>query len=118
LTEHGQARGRVRAWGSVLTSAFDLATQMGCDPVVMVGSDLAFTGDRPYARGVAYEEDWRRLFEWGVLRADQWRAQVAAWSRVEEPDVRGAPTSTAAHLVAFRDWLVEQSSRDTSRTFI
>jgi hypothetical protein len=118
LSEHGHARGRVRAWGSVLTSAFDLAVQMGCNPVVMTGSDLAFTGDRPYARGVVYETDWRRLYEWGVPYATHWRETVASWPRVEEPDVHGQPTSTASHLVAFRNWLVEQSTRDTSRVFI
>ena len=48
LRTHGLARGRLRAWGSVLTSAFDLALRMGCNPIVFAGADLAFTGGRTY----------------------------------------------------------------------
>lgn len=34
---------------SVANTAFSLACLMGCDPVVLVGQDLAFTGGRAYA---------------------------------------------------------------------
>ena len=34
---HGLTRGRLRAWGSVITSAFDLALRLGCDPIVFAG---------------------------------------------------------------------------------
>jgi len=118
LTSLGQSRGKLRAWGSVLTSAFDLALRLGCDPIVFAGADLAFTGERPYARGVAYEEDWRRLAEWGVPLESHWRTVVDLWPRVDEADINGAPTRTAAHLVTFRNWLVEQIGREKSRTFI
>jgi len=111
LRPSGFDHGRLRAWGSVLTCAFDLACVMGCDPIVFVGSDLAFTLGRPYARGVTYEEDWRRLAEWGVPHEEQWTQQVEAWPRVVAPDVVGDSARTAAHLVAFRDWLAEQSGR-------
>lgn len=111
LRRHGFDHGRLRAWGSVLTCAFDLACVMGCDPIVFAGSDLAFTRGRPYARGITYEEDWRRLAEWGVPRQEQWTQQVDAWPHVAAPDVAGQPARTAAHLVAFRDWLAEQAGR-------
>jgi hypothetical protein len=118
LAAHGQARGRLRAWGSVLTSAFDLGLKLGCDPVAVVGADLAFTGDRPYAMGVAYEEDWRRLADWGVPFESHWRDVMASWPHLEEPDINGAPTRTAAHLVTFRNWLVEQIGREKGRTIV
>ena len=118
LAANGQSRGKLRAWGSVLTSTFDLALRLGCDPVVFVGSDLAFTGNQPYARGVAYEEDWRRLGDWGVPLESHWRDVMALWPHVEEPDVNGAPTRTAAHLVTFRNWLVEQIAAEKGRTII
>jgi hypothetical protein len=111
LTQHGAGRGRLRAWGSVLTSAFDLALQMGCDPIAFAGADLAFTEHRPYARNVAYEEDWQRAAAWGVPCEQQWRKQVDAWPFTEEPDIHGVPTRTAPQLVAFRDWVVEQAGR-------
>ena len=118
LAAHGQARGKLRAWGSVLTSAFDLALRLGCDPVAFVGSDLAFTGNQPYARGVAYEEDWRRLGDWGVPLEQHWRDVMALWPHLEEPDINGAPTRTAAHLVTFRNWLAEQVAREKGRTIV
>lgn len=118
LASHGCAPGRLRAWGSVLTSAFDLAVAMGCTPVVFAGSDLAFTGDRPYCRGVAHEEDWRRLADWGVPIETQWQRQMESCPRLDEPGVSGEPSRTAAHLIAFRDWLVEQTGRDAGRRFV
>jgi hypothetical protein len=118
LATHGHSRGKLRAWGSVLTSAYDLALRLGCDPLVFVGSDLAFTGNQPYARGVVYEEDWRRLGDWGVPLDQHWRDVMALWPHLEEPDIHGAPVRTAAHLVTFRNWLVEQIGREKDRTIV
>jgi hypothetical protein len=118
LRAAGIRRGRLRAWGSVLTCAFDMACRLGADPIVFVGSDLAFSNGRPYARGVSYEEDWRRLAEWGVPLDEQWATQLAAWPVVEQPDLDGAPVRTAPHLVAFRGWLVEQAERMDRRTVV
>ena len=118
LRSVGVTPGRLRAWGSVLTSAFDLACVLDADPIVFVGSDLAFTGTRPYARGVSYEEDWRRLAEWGIAREEQWAQQIGVWPPVEAPDIDGSAARTAAHLVAFRGWLVEQAGRLAGRTVV
>ena len=118
LCAHGAGRGGLRAWGSVLTSAFDLALTMGCDPIVFAGADLGFTGHRPYCRGIAFEEDWRRLFEWGVPYEEQWKQQVDGWPPTEEPGIDGSPVRTAPHLVAFRNWLVEQMRREPRRRFV
>jgi hypothetical protein len=117
MSEHGCDVGRLRAWGSVLTSAFDLVVKMGCDPIVMVGTDLAYTDDRPYCRGVVFEEDWRRRAEWGVPLAEQWADAVARHPRVEAVDVHGRPTRTAPHLAAFRNWLLEQMRSASDRRF-
>ena len=37
---------------SVTTTCLEIATMMGCNPIVLVGIDLAFTDDMPYAEGV------------------------------------------------------------------
>jgi hypothetical protein len=118
LRAQGAGRGRLRAWGSVLTSAFDLALLMECDPIVFAGADLAFTDNRPYCRGVVYEEDWRRLKEWGVPLETQWKTQITRGPLVDETDVCGRPVRTAAHLLAFRNWLAEQTVRESHRRFI
>ena len=38
--------------------------------------------------------------------------------RVFEADVCGRPVRTAPHLIAFRDWLVEQTVKFVSREFV
>lgn len=40
---------------SVTTTCLELATTMGCDPIILVGVDLAFTGDALYASGIVKE---------------------------------------------------------------
>lgn len=118
LQQHGRQVGRLRAWGSVLTTTFDLTTRMGCNPIVFAGADLAYTGDRPYCRGVVFEETWRRREVWGQALDDQWARAIESQSPVEAPDVNGRPVRTAAHLLAFRNWLLEQIRRDRGRRFI
>ena len=51
LETRGLTRTTLRAWGSVISSAFDLALRLGCNPIVFAGLDLAYTGMRPYCRG-------------------------------------------------------------------
>jgi hypothetical protein len=115
----GIARRALRAWGSVATSAFDLVLKMGCDPVVFVGQDLAFTNGQPYCRGTTYEEDWvPPAVLPGVSLGEIWGWIRASRPVVTVPDVNGRPVETHQHLVAFRDWFVEQTTGDTSRAFV
>jgi hypothetical protein len=118
LRRAGRDAGTLRAWGSVLTTAFDLAVQMGCDPVVFVGADLAYTGGRPYCRGLSLETQWQRRAHWGTPLEAQWREAIDRWPEVVEADIAGTGTRTAPHLVAFRGWLVDQMRADTGRRFV
>ena len=49
----------LRTGGSVATSAFDLACQLGGNPIVFIGQDLALTGGKDHAEGYphAYTEN-------------------------------------------------------------
>ena len=47
--------GQVAFGGSVSTNAYDLAVQMGCRKIVLLGQDLAFTGGMAHARGAVLE---------------------------------------------------------------
>ena len=104
----GLDRGELRAWGSVLTSAFDLACRMGCNPIVFAGADLAFTGMRPYCRGTIYDAQWQEWIDkgcsWELLMEEYFSRQP----EVYREDIRGERTRTAPNLVSFRDWLVER----------
>lgn len=118
LRNKGLDRGPLRAWGSVLTTAFDLALVMGCEPVVFAGADLAFTDGRPYARGTTYEEVWHRAGMWGQSIEDCWSAGIAAWPETFEQGVNGETIRTAPHLRSFRDWIASEAGKATGRTII
>lgn len=107
LRQNGLDRATLRAWGSVATTAFDLAVKMGCDPIIFAGQDLAFTGNRPYCRGTIYEEGWGERVGRGKSLEELWHHAIS--EGCTEPDLNGRPVRTTPSLVAFRDWLVEQA---------
>jgi 6-hydroxymethylpterin diphosphokinase MptE-like protein len=112
-------RGVLRAWGSVITSAFDLALRMGCDPIVFAGLDLAYTGNRPYCSHTIFDDqwrDWERERGWTVRQSMD--AVIARSRVIEEPDIAGTPARTSSSLIAFRNWLTEQIALTPDRTFI
>ncbi len=114
----GLTRGRLAAWGSVLTSALDLARRLGCDPIIFTGADLAFTDERPYCRGTIYEEGWKVSRALGYDQRFTWRSEIQARGPTEATDLCGRPTQTTAALEAFRDWLVEQTRRAPRHQYI
>lgn len=118
LRTGGLDRGRLRAWGSVLTSAFDLACRMGCNPIVFAGADLAFTGMRPYCRGTIYDAQWQEWIDKGCTWEQLMVEYFSRQPEVYRDDVHGERTRTAPNLVSFRDWLVEQINALSSRTVI
>jgi hypothetical protein len=105
LAELGLEAARLDVWGSVLTAAFQVACLAGCDPIVFVGADLAYTGGRPYARGTTYEFDWAWHTGRGMALQDVWREQIARREPQAETDLRGEPAVTTSSLLSFRDWL-------------
>ncbi len=118
LRRIGLDRQPLRAWGSVLTTAFDLALQMGCDPIAFTGADLAFSGGRPYARDTTFEEEWRRARAWGDSLETSWAQRLAAWPETFEPGVDGTRARTAPHLCAFRDWITAEAARVPGRVVV
>jgi hypothetical protein len=109
LREAGVDRLHVTVWGSVLTAAFDLVLRMGCDPVVFAGADLAYTGGRPYCRGTTFEAQWATWVASGATYEGAFALVMNRWPAVEAADVHGVAARTAAHMVAFRDWLASRA---------
>ena len=114
----GFDRGHLRSWGSVLTSALDLALKAGCDPIVFVGSGLAYTNGQPYCRDTSFERQLPRGVERNAALQTLWRDMKEGFSRVTLDDIAGRPTESARHLLAFRDWIVEQTNTNHDRHFI
>jgi hypothetical protein len=113
--EVGIEVGYLEVWGSVLTAAFQTAVLAGCDPIVFVGADLAFTGGHPYCRGTTFEFDWAKWAAYGYRIEDLWQQSIRRGEPVEEQDLHGFATPTRRSLVAFRDWLVTRSRKSGRR---
>lgn len=124
LKRAGITRGSLRAWGSVVTSALDLGLRMGCNPIVFVGHDCAYTGGRPYCDNTIFHETWRAYLmdTCGEVTAERIREQegymLHGRALVAATDINGDRVQTTGHLVSFRDWIVEQTTITRDRTFI
>ncbi|MBX7057087.1 MAG: DUF115 domain-containing protein [Leptospirales bacterium] len=54
---HGPIGG-LQSGGSVATTAFDLLRNLGCDPIILIGQDLAYTGRKIHCSGTHHTERW------------------------------------------------------------
>lgn len=113
LREAGVTRGQLRAWGSVLTTAFDLALAAGCGPIVFVGADLAYSRGLQYCRHTTYEPLWQDCVD-DAARAARFREYLATRPHGPTTDLGGAEVLTAPHFVQFRDWIVARAGEWTS----
>lgn len=118
LDSLGFERGQLRAWGSVSTSAFDLALQCGADPIVFAGLDLSYTGGMLYCRGTTFEEDWTDADGQGPAAPDWCARLLAGRPTVTALDLNGREVTTASHLVQFRDWLREAAAAASDRRIV
>ena len=117
LSAHGLGRGTLRAWGSVLTTAFDLAIRAGCDPIVFAGADLAYSGGLQYCRNTTYEDKWRD-FPTDAARAALFKTYLAERPHLTQPDVHGGAVTTTPHFVQFRDWIVSRANEAADRRIV
>ncbi|MBH23977.1 MAG: hypothetical protein CMH57_05910 [Myxococcales bacterium] len=51
----GESRG-VCVGGSIANAAFSCANMLGCDPIILIGQDLAYTNNQVYASGTVFED--------------------------------------------------------------
>ena len=105
LESVGISLGILEAWGSVVTSALDLAVRAGCSPILFAGLDLAFTRGQTYCRHTPLDDLWTWRVAAGDRLEDLWAAHRTARPVVMERAIEGGDTPTAAHLIAFRDWI-------------
>jgi hypothetical protein len=118
LASLGLDRARLDAWGSVTTTAFALALEMGCDPIVFIGADLAFTGGLPYCRGTSFESMWASWVGGSDTYDQVWRQLLGRWPVTEATAVDGSTVRTAPHLIAFRDWMAERAAARPDRSIV
>lgn len=61
---------------SVTTAALSLAERLGCTPIVLVGQDLAFSGNQVYASGTSYDGSKVHVAREGGRLEHQWSKEV------------------------------------------
>jgi hypothetical protein len=67
------ARAGLPAGATVAHLAFYLAVFMGCDPIIFVGQDLAFTGHVFYTPGVEIHRSWRsEINRFNTMEQKEW----------------------------------------------
>lgn len=109
--------GTLISWGSIATTAFDLARKLNCDPIIFIGLDLSFQDGKLYARG-SYSDDllYDRVNQFTSL--EQETAEYIAdhgRHRYEKPGI--PPLYTDNNMNLYRKWFEDQF-RSTSQTVI
>lgn len=71
--------GRIAPGATVAHLAYYLARHLGCDPVILIGQDLAFTDGQYYAAGAAIHDVWAtELNPFNTLEMMEWE-RIARW---------------------------------------
>lgn len=98
--------GEVEAWGSVISLALNFALYLGCEPIVFLGQDFAFTGMRNHCRGTSWEEKWLEYTRDldGMQRRE--KQSITGLSKVSEPlDIYGNKAFTSDRLILYKNYL-------------
>jgi hypothetical protein len=90
--------------------AFYLAQYLGCDPIIFVGQDLAFSDGLYYAPGTSYEDVWQpELSRYCTVEMKQWEQIVRdRYVLRRVPDQQGNPIYTEERLFMY----LQQFERD------
>ena len=111
-------KGSLRVWGSVATMALDFAIYTGCNPVIFIGQDLAYSGGRLYCSNVYFEDDWFR----GLKTQEEREKRLAELRASNNPqvftDIYGRPVETTRALIAYRDWIIRVIGDHPEKRFI
>ncbi|MGV8145776.1 MAG: motility associated factor glycosyltransferase family protein [Alkaliphilus sp.] len=94
----GRIVGELKNGGSVACYAFDIAVQMGADPVIFIGQDLAYTDNYSHARGTAYAKEIEDTK-----------------NKIIVEDIYGGKLYTGGDLHIYLQWFENEIARDDSR---
>ena len=103
FSKFGLGKSSLEAWGSVATTALDLACRMGSNPIFFVGQDFAYSWFRDYASNTIYHGNNFYVERSGTARAD---------------DIFGNSVYTTDNMIAYRDYFVRRMKRQSGVRFI
>jgi hypothetical protein len=100
--------GFIGCWGSIATTAFELAKNFGCDPIIFVGLDLSFQDGRLHISG-SYSDDvlWDKLHPFTSLEHEtvEYVAERGVHRFVRE---NGEAVFTDQSMFMYRNWFEDQ----------
>lgn len=104
-------KGALGAGGSVSTSAWDFARQLGCSPIYLAGLDLSFPGGYTHARASLFEQ--RALAEGGRLRpaSDALFAAMRGGRPYRAPANDGGSVVSDRRLSLYAWWFESRAAR-------
>jgi len=106
----------LQSGGSVATSAFSLAYVVGIDRIILIGQDLAYSGNKDHASGTAPDEDEFKNMseEEAAKKRDYWSRQGFVNGEVDTTGFIMVPGNveemvpTKATLKIYLDWYRDQ----------
>jgi hypothetical protein len=117
LRESAPRKTILTAGSTVAHLAYYLAELMGCDPIIFVGQDLAFSDGLCYTPGTSYEEVWRpELSRYCTLEMKQWEQIVREKQILRRvPDNQGNPIYTEERLFMYLQQFERDFGKSTAR---
>ena len=103
FAKFGFGKSSLDAWGSVATTALDLACRMGANPIIFAGQDFAYSWYRDYASNTIYHGNTFYVESSGTAQAD---------------DIFGNTTYTTENMIAYRDYFVRRMKQSPEVRFI
>ncbi|HMX58432.1 MAG TPA: DUF115 domain-containing protein [Leptospiraceae bacterium] len=107
-TEHAEAIfgpvGDVQSGGSVATTGFEILRYLGCDPILLIGLDMAYTGGEIHSTGTHHNEKWlTKISRTSTLEGIN-RAVFRKRHIVMSEAVNGGQVATDYVLGLYRTW--------------
>jgi hypothetical protein len=107
-------RAALPAGATVAHLAFYLARYMGCDPIIFIGQDLAYTGHVYYSPGMEIHRSWRsEINRFNTMETKEWE-RTARMGRMLRRTVDGEGRKIYTDDLLFT--YLEQFERDIAQT--
>lgn len=113
-----QPIGDIQSGGSVATSALDLMMNLGCNPIILVGQDLAYTGREIHCSGTHHNDDWLQKIN-RTLNLDTINQKVIRKRKIASVEAYGGRGKILTDFVLdlYRSWF-EDSAYNVSQEII
>ncbi len=106
ITDHSEKKGGLENTSSVANSAFHLAIQMGCEPIILVGQDLSFEGHRMHCTDSFYDQSNKDNISadktLGILDYSKYRAYMPSMTSSEDIFLNKTITTKAMNTYKYQ----------------